>query len=168
MDTLLKLLASLTDRLRTLVVQKNAQTAPGLKLYETAVSFLGQDASPLDKAPDNLACVESLEQVYYKAFGEYIGGGVSTLRLYHALKNNKKFVKVTSPIAGDIILSPTGMASKKTHITNGHTGVCGQNGRIMSNNSSNGKWEQNYDMWTWRLRYQTNGFYPLFLFRKVL
>lgn len=168
MQALLQLLASLTDKLRTTVVQKNAPTIDGNKLYQTALTFIGQDASPKDIAPDEYGCVESLEQVYFKAFGEYIGGGVSTLRLYNALKNNKKFVKVTSTLPGDIILSPTGMATKKTNITNGHTGVCGQNGKIMSNNSRTGKWEQNYDTWTWRMRYQTDGFYPLFIFRKVL
>jgi hypothetical protein len=168
MDTLLKLLASLTDRLKTLVVSKNAQTAQGLKLYETALSFIGQDASPKDTAPDLLGCVDSLEQVYFRAFGEYLGGGISTLKLYHALKNNKKFVLVTSPIAGDIILSPTGMATQPSNIKNGHCGIVGQNGKIMSNNSSNGKWEQNYDTWSWRNRWVTNGGYPQFLFRKVL
>lgn len=167
MDTLLKLLSSLTDKLRTLVVQKNAPTIQGNKLYETALSFIGQDASPLDKAPDEYGCVESLEQVYFKAFGEYIGGGVSTLRLYHALVNNKKFVKVTSPIAGDIILSPTGMATQPSNIKNGHCGIIGQNGKIMSNNSFNGKWEANYDLFTWRSRWVKN-FYPLFFFRKIL
>src|SRR3990167_6058245 len=165
MQTMLQLLSALTDKLKTLVVQKNAPTASGQKLYETALTFISIDASPLDNAPDELGCVESLEQVYFKAFGEYLGGGVSTLRLYYALLNNKKFVKVTSPLEGDIILSPTGMASKKTEITNGHVGICGQNGKIMSNNSSNGLWMQNYDTWSWRMRFITNGGYPLYLFR---
>lgn len=168
MEQLLKLLDTLLDKLKTLIVLKNAPTLAGKKLFEKAdeLANLGIDVSPLDIASDEYGCVESLEQVYFRTFGEYLGGGISTIRLKWALLNNKKFVKVTSPIAGDIILSVTGEGGRNG-IGHGHCGIMGQ-GKIMSNNSKTGKWEYNYDIFQWKWRWETIGGYPTYYFRKVL
>ncbi len=118
------------------------------KLYDVAYSFLGKDASPTDKAPDDLACAESVNAVYKAAFGSEIGGDVSTLRMYEALQTYSAFREVIDPLYGDIIISPTTLA----RVPVGHVGIVGK-WQIMSNNSYNGKWEAHYTLQSWRLRY---------------
>lgn len=167
MEKLLKLLESLQGQLRTIVVNKNLPTTAGQKLYETALSFIGKEASPLDKAPDEYGCAESVNNIVFKAFGDYVGGDLSTYRMYYSIINNKKFAKVSNPILGDIILSPTGFGGTK-EITNGHVGILGKDNKIMSNNSKTGLWEENYTLFSWRYRYVTLGKFPVLFFRRVI
>ncbi len=42
------------------------------KLYSAAISFLGKDGSPRDLASDDLACAETLNEIYKKVFGARI------------------------------------------------------------------------------------------------
>jgi hypothetical protein len=76
----------------------NFATPASARLYQTAMSCLGRDASPSDKANDEFACAESVNEVVFKAFNDYAGGDLSTTRMYLALANNKKFAKITSPL----------------------------------------------------------------------
>lgn len=138
---------------------------PGEILYKTALSYLGTDASPSDIAPDELGCAESVNCVHKKAFGKEIGGDVSTYRLYGALKAHPLFKKVDVPARGDIIISPTGFG--KGSIPNGHTGIVGEAGTIMSNESRSGKFEKNFTIETWRARYEKLGKYPVHFFRRM-
>ena len=46
------------------------------KLYLTALSCLGTDASPNDIAPDEFGCAETVNAIHKKAFGVEIGGDV--------------------------------------------------------------------------------------------
>lgn len=145
----------------------NYGTPAGRKLYLTAVECLGTDASPNDKAPDEYGCAETVNDIVYKAFGDYAGGDLSTYRMYRALKNNRMFVKVSKPLKGDIILSPTGYGGQNG-INNGHTGIIGANNVIMSNSSATGKFEENYTIETWTNRYVVKGGYPIYYFRRLL
>ncbi|MEK7662406.1 MAG: hypothetical protein AAB355_02865 [Patescibacteria group bacterium] len=167
MNYLLKILESLVTQLKSIIVTKNLQTEASKKLYEVAKTFLDKDASPKDLATDEYGCAESLNAVCEAAWGEPIGGGVSTYRMYYALLNHKKFVEVTSPLAGDIILSPTGIGGGKNGIKNGHTGIVSSNGKIMSNNSDNGLWQEKYDLWSWRYRYVQLGEYKMLYYRRI-
>ncbi len=119
------------------------------KLYATAFSFLGIDASPRDIAPDDFGCAESLNEVYKAAFGHPIGGDISTTRLYAALMASKELLEVDSPLPGDIIISPTGFVKR---VPVGHVGIVGK-WQIMSNNSVTGKWDVYYTQQSWRARY---------------
>lgn len=118
------------------------------KLYDTAYSFLGRDASPRDLADDEFGCAESVNAVYKAAFGKEIGGDLSTLRMYQALLNSPDFVQIDSPLFGDVIISPTTYA----RVPVGHVGIVGK-WQVMSNDSRSGKWEANYTLQSWRLRY---------------
>ena len=131
-----------------------------LKLYETAIKCLGQD---LVKDEDELACAASVNEAFRRAFGSPIGGGYSTYNMYQVLKSDTRFLKVTIPLPGDIIISPTGYSNGK--LRNGHTGIVGENSEIMSNNSFNGLWEKNYIIDTWKRRYKNFGGYPMDYFR---
>lgn len=140
------------------------------KLYETAVACLGTDASPNDAAPDELGCAETVNEIYYKAFGEYIETpGLSTTKLFAAMLDRAdKFVRVTEPEAGNIIISPTGFSKiADTPIKNGHVGIFGKEGKIMSNSSATGKFIENFTIDSWVERYKRKGGYPIYYFKRV-
>ena len=137
-----------------------------VKLYETALSFLGSDASPLDEAPDEYGCADSVSKVVLKAFPGAIKGSVSTAELYKQLCGSPAFTKVSQFKFGDIIISPTG-TSKTGGLANGHVGILGEGEEIMSNTSATGLWTQNYTVTSWVARYRTLGGYPIIFFRKV-
>lgn len=147
------------------IVQNNLQTVQGQKIYEVAVSCLGTDASPNDAAPDEYGCADSVSNILIKA-GADMHVIVSTMELYKLLVGSERWVKVYSPLPGDVVISPTGMGGKNG-IANGHTGIVGKNGVIMSNNSYTGKFEANYTLDTWKQRYVIKGGYPMFFLRKI-
>ncbi len=165
--TLLQQLITLQRRLLELLLLRQATQGKTNreKLFTTAVSCLGTDASPNDVAPDEYGCAETINEVHKKAFGFPIGGDVSTYRMYAVLKSSPLFVKTDSPLAGDIIISPTGYGNG--NLTNGHVGIIGEKGKILSNSSFSGKFEQNYDLVTWNARYKKIGNYPVDYFRRV-
>lgn len=143
----------------------NFGTPAGAKLYQTATSFLGKDASPKDLANDEVACAESVNDVCFAAFLENVGGGLSTALMYRALQTSSKFAEVTTPLKGDIIISPTGYGNGQ--LSNGHVGIVGDNGQIMSNNSNNGLWDIHYTLASWKSRYATLGGFPVKYFRRM-
>jgi hypothetical protein len=138
-----------------------------IKLYLESLRFLGQDASPFDEAPDEYGCADSLSKVILSAYPKCITGSVSTKELYNQLLNSKQFIKTNELEAGDIIISPTGSATKVSEIKNGHCGIVGEDDEIMSNSSATGTWEQNYTIATWTRRYRNQGGYPIYSFRKL-
>jgi hypothetical protein len=157
----------MTNKLyKQLIAFGNFATPPSEKLYKEACLWIGKDASPLDKAPDDLGCAETINYIHKQAFSSYIGGGVSTTKLFFALDTDNTFTRVMKPIRGDIIICPTGYGNGE--VSNGHTGIIGDNGLIMSNNSKTGKFDIHLTLADWRLRYQIKGGYPTYYFRKVL
>lgn len=132
-------------------IQKPMQTNLD-KIYQYAKSHLNTDASPTNQAPDSLACAETVWNVVYGATGLKISGSliVSTNTLYKALLASPSFESVTEEEAlpGSIVISPTGYSSQGIE-AHGHTGIVAQFG-ILSNNSEDGKLEENYTKDTWR------------------
>lgn len=135
-------------------------------LFLTAKSCLGVDASPNDLVPDELGCAETVNAIYKKAFGSEIGGDVSTYRLYGTLKAHPLFQKADVASPGDIVISPTGYGGKNG-MTHGHVGIMGEGGKIMSNESSNGKFEENYTLEGWRKYFAVKGGYPVLFFHRI-
>lgn len=135
------------------------------QLYQTAKNCLGIDMSPADIAPDSLACAESLNGVFFKAFGTHLGTGAaltSTLALYKEMSLDTRLQKVDTPIAGDIIISPTGLSTK--HSPHGHCGIWG-NFDVMSNDSDTGKWKDNYTHEAWYNVFSKELGFPIYFFR---
>lgn len=134
------------------------------KLYETAKSLLSKEVSPNDVAPDELACVESLNEVYKKAFGTIIWTGTaytSTSALFNLISTDSRFDRITAPLFGDIILTPTGTGNGTRR---GHCGVVGKQW-IMSNDSRTGTWEANYTIESWLKFFAVGGGMPVYYFR---
>lgn len=141
---------------------------PAERLYTSAVAYIGVDASPTDFAPDEYGCMESVDSIYYHAFGRYIGGGktpcLSTKKGFELLKASPHFEIVLSPIPGCIIISPTDYGNGD--LANGHTGIVAKFG-IMSNDSETGKWQKNYTTDAWRARYVYKGGFPMVYFKPI-
>lgn len=161
------MLLTLLQKLLPLLEQRNKDMNKPARvhLYETALSFLGKDASPNDIAPDELGCAETVNAIYRRAFGIEIGGDVSTYRMYRALDVHPNFERVDSVAEGDIIISPTGYGNGR--MKNGHVGVLGIDGKIMSNDSNTGKFVENFTVGRWNQHYGMKGGYPLAFFRVV-
>ena len=148
-----------------------------IKLYEAAYNALDSDPSPKDEAPDELACANSVNKIYEKAFGGpfYSGNQVSTYFLRKALRESPLFRRTNLPAPGDIIISPTGFGTKKNPdnspvIPNGHTGIIMFAGDIASNDSRpqyRGQWRVNYTLDIWRDRWERRGGYPVEIYRRL-
>ncbi len=142
------------------------------KLYLTAISCLGTDASPNDVAPDELACAETVDTIYKKAFGAFIAGDeaptLSTKGLYDALSTSRNWLLLTPSevVPGCIVISPTGMGNNP-QMPHGHVGIVSSDGKIMSNTSATGLWMENYSLATWRERYAVGGGFPVLFFKKI-
>lgn len=165
------ILAALARSLQAMsIALTNLSMEPRMQLYQTALTCLGSDASPNDVAPDELACAETVCDIYLLAFDRQIKGTspiVSTALLYEALLRSPGFSQTNEPAPGDIVISPTGKGASQA-IPHGHTGIVGINGTIMSNDSRSGKFEQNYTIDGWRRHYVVQGGYPMLFFRPIL
>jgi hypothetical protein len=136
-----------------------------VKLYLNALESLGKDASPLDEATDEVGCADSVSKLVLKTFPNVIKGSVSTAELYKQLLASKDFSKVSQFKFGDIIISPTGLGTGG--LSNGHTGIVGEDETIMSNSSATGLWTSNYTITSWVARYRKLGGFPIIFFRKI-
>ena len=152
------------------------QKTPSQIIYEKALSLAdkGIDASPKDKAPDDLACAESVTTVInsiYPAMPIILGTG----SLYEKLLgycNGGNWIQVKLkrgeiPEEGLVIISPTGYNSNKAGMPHGHTGITGKNGVIYSNRSSSGTWDSYWSIAQWWAYYGDKGGYPVCFFKKV-
>jgi len=138
----------------------------GHLLFSVAQASLGKDVADSGYG-DEVDCAVSVNKIASMALGQQIGGGASTYLMYRALRNKKRFTpikRLERAKPGDIIISPTGYG-KNPKMPNGHVGIIGNNKKIMSNNSSNGKWSEKYNYNSWYKRYMVVGKYPVKVFR---
>jgi hypothetical protein len=147
--------------LKAIILAWNFSTPNGEKIYAEANRRVGTDASPSDLAPDELGCAETVSMILrYAGFNFPII--VSTARMYEQFKADPMWLEVTTPLRGDIIISPTGMGGPK--IKNGHVGIMANGYHVFSNASSTGQWEKNYNLDSWKRRWNE---YPVYFFRRL-
>ena len=151
-----------TPEQRRMVIREITQALTSKTLLKVAVTSVGTDVSPLDKAPDMLGCAESVSMVI-REIDPTFPIHVSTTKLFKELEKNPKYERTTDLTAGNIIISPTGYGSGG--LSNGHVGIIGKNGVIYSNDSYKGTWEQNYTIKSWVARYRVRGGFPIFVFK---
>lgn len=144
----------------------NDPISRGEKFFNTAMTFLGKDATPKDVVNDDVACAETVDTIYKTAFGEYMNGNtitISTMKMLDVLRSQPhKFAQIFKPQKGAILLYPSGYGNG--NLSNGHVFICGDNDLLYSNTSANGKFEQNYTTATARYRYEKIGGYPRYYF----
>lgn len=140
-------------------------------IYESALRFIGKDASPNDLAPDEYGCADSVCGVLFGSdVDPEIDWTISTAELERELYTSKGWmlIDMSQVQPGDVLVSATGTSSNpNTPIKNGHTGIAGPDRKIMSNNSYTGKFEQNYNFDQWMKRYVEEGGYKMKFFRKI-
>lgn len=135
------------------------------KLYTEAIRWLGKDASPQDEVDDSVACVSTIEKIYFSAFGEYMcppKGETSTLRLYQKLKNDPLWRETDKPSPGVLVLSPSGMSSK--NYKHGHAGIFMLGNTIASNESRSGLFVESYTTNSWNQIFRDKMGFPVFYF----
>lgn len=132
-------------------------------IYATAISCLGVDVTPDDIVSDEYDCADTVTTIVKRALGAFPEGSISTYSMYRSLLTSTSFIRVDTPLEGDILISPTGYGNGK--LSNGHVSIMGKEGKIMSNSSSTGLFTQNYTLETWRNRYVDIGGYPMMYFR---
>ena len=148
--------------LQALLTKKMLELPFSERLYQLAVNTVGKDASPADLASDEVGCAESVSTLINHLDDDFpIVTGTYSL---HDLLKKTGWVKVSSPLPGDIISSPTGTGNGKIP---GHVGICGPNGLIYSNSSVDKVWKQNYNTKTWTDRYVKIGGFGITYLRRL-
>lgn len=141
-------------------------------LYEAAKSAIGESIAP--ENIEEVGCAFCVNDLWKRCFGSEIcppPDNTSTYGLYKSLDSGH-FAKVQVPMAGDIVISPTGLGHNSA-IPNGHTGIVGKNLApngtlwILSNNSPTGTWEVNFTVKGWVDHYVVKGGYPQLFYRPL-
>lgn len=135
----------------------------GERIYKEATRWLGKDASPTNKAPQELACAESVCSILQKA-GIDIPLLVSTIELKKWLTASERFKASLEAKPGNIIISVTGTGNGSIP---GHVGIFGLNETIMSNESVSGLWRPNYTLRTWIARWRDWGGMKIYYFEPI-
>lgn len=150
------------QNLRVIANEFFRKTQPNIELYNFAKSKLGKDIAPIE---NELACMEAVNMLFAGFIGFQIGGGLSTYLGYRALKTNKRFIQTSNPQLGDVIISPSGYGNGK--IKHGHIGIISDTGKIMSNNSETGLWDEHLTLEIWKRKYQKVGGFPIYYYRLI-
>jgi len=135
------------------------KTKPNVGLYNCAKSQIGKDIAPTYNI---LACMEAVNTVIEEFTGKPIGGGASTYLGYLALKKDKRFIQVRTPMKGDLIISPSGFGQG-----HGHIGIVSEDKKIMSNNSKTGLWDEHFNLSRWEWKYKIVGKFPIYYYRLI-
>lgn len=157
---------TLRDKIKALYLllfpMANIQTPQSKHLCDVAYANLGKDLSPTQ---DAFGCAETACTLLTLAFGDTYKT-LSTKEMYDHFLVDTYYARVLVPLAGDIILSPTGYGNG--NIANGHVGVVGNNDAILSNNSYDSKLEINYNLKSWKARYGDVGGFPVTYWRRII
>ena len=152
------------DRLLTLIRNylMNPDTSFSSSLYLMAISKLGKDASPRDRASDEFGCVEFVTEIIHTILPE-VSIMLGTYTFWEYMKNNSRFQETLFPTRGCIIISPTGTSTKRAKT--GHVGILGDNEIIMSSDSRSGLFLENYSVRSWKLYYKDKLGFPIYYYK---
>ncbi len=131
-------------------------------LYAVAMGCLNTDASWHNLAPKEYACAETVTTVLQKA-GVNIPIVLSTIELHQYLSSPLFTPIFDSPKRGDVLISTTGTGNG--NVPNGHVGILGEGGLVMSNNSYTGLFDTHLNLTSWKARYIDLGGYKMEYFR---
>lgn len=166
LQALIVQLNGLLAQLKNMVIQTNQATPEGAKIYQHAHDLLGTPVQAREHMVDPAyACAETVTTILNDLFID-VPIITGTYSLWQFLKNSKNFAQVTSPLAGDVVISPTGLGNGK--LPNGHTGIMLDSDQIASNDSDTGDFLQNYTTESWEARYIALGGYPVYHFRRIV
>lgn len=133
------------------------------KIYTVAKNCLGKNlCGNIDIA---YGCAQTVNAIVEVALAFPVGGGASTYLMFLSLENQAtRFIKVSSPVPGDIIISPSGYSTKG--VEHGHVGIVGKKG-ILSNSSSTGRLEEDYILESWNDYFGVKEGFPVYFFHAL-
>lgn len=130
---------------------------------------IGKDASPKNKAPNSLACAETVStmlQTYFKQYNIDFPIIIGTYELWREMQRRVElFERVYEPRAEDVVISATNTNTRPELLPHGHVGCYIDSNKIVSNDSATGNLIQNFTRETWRSLYHYYGGYPVYLYR---
>jgi hypothetical protein len=115
------------------------------KLLKITLTALDTDVTPKDETPDGVACAEVVSTLIKKILPDF-PITPSTKNLDMKLYSDKRFVKITTPEMGSVVVSP------RKGTVYGHCGIFITSEKIASNNSfgvNKGKLTGNYSFQEW-------------------
>lgn len=132
------------------------------KIYLEAKACLDKHITLDPSVPPDLGCAEAVSFVLKNAGVQNLptNGYAGTHDLYIWLKNHS--TQVTTPQAGDVIISPTGTSTINS--PHGHTGIVALYG-ILSNDSDTGLFMEKYTLDTWNKYFHGVEGFPVYYFR---
>ncbi len=135
------------------------------KLYILAKHYIGSHLGLDTSIPNDVNCANTVTNLLILAgiTGLPPKGIAGTAAFYEWLKVNKQFKVVAVPLAGDVIISPTGYGNGSV---TGHTGIVGED-NILSNYSPTGKLDTKWTLAKWQAHYGKEGQLPVKFFRWV-
>ncbi|PLU65351.1 hypothetical protein BMJ21_21315 [Sinorhizobium medicae] len=98
-----------------------------------------------------LACAWAVNQVVQRTLNRPIlagPAGLATANLVKVLR--AKHVRITDPVPGCVVISPTVYAPRANI---GHVGIVGEGDKIFSNSSNRAQWVNNFTVSTWKKHY---------------
>lgn len=149
-NIILQKLIELLDAYKLLYKKVAEDNMPPETLSKYCEKMKGQDMSPADVAPDELACAETVSDIL-RHFIPTFPKIISTAELDKYLRKNYK--QVYSPAPNLVVVSPTGGGLFK----NGHAGIIGENNFIFSNNTQTGKLDNHWTVAGWAKYYVLKG-----------
>lgn len=124
----------------------------GQRLWFEAQRRLGTEVSTTNLAPEEFGCAETISDLIIDARFFDMPIMISTIALRDFFNKSSAWVKVGTPLPGDVIISATLGA------VHGHTGMIMSNNKdgvvIASNDSRSGLFDENYTLQSWIRRYQ--------------
>lgn len=159
---MLNLLEKLKALYQQLFSMQNEQTTQSKHLCDVAYAHVGEDLSPTQGV---FACAQTVFTLLHLAFGDTYTTDSTKVAYDHFFVSNY-YTRVLEPLPGDIAISPTDHGNG--NMANGHMGVVGKDGVILSNNSYDSKLEVNYNLVSWKARYVDVGGFPMVFFRRIL
>lgn len=135
------------------------QTKNSEKVFLTAKSLLGQKLSGTES---ELGCAETVNNIFQEALGCPVGGDYSTYDMYQSLQDKSRFELVSAPLAGDVVISPTGYG--RSPDMHGHVGIVALYG-ILSNRSADGCLHEDYNLDSWHEFFVVRGGFPMEFYR---
>ena len=136
---------------------------PKEKMLVAANRFIGMDASPEDNVPDEVGCVESIVNIIKDVYPDF-PTIYHTMLLYYELVKNPNFKSTLEIKPGHLIVSPTGSGNGTVR---GHCGVVAEDNKIISSNSTTGKWESNYTLNGWIDSFRVKGGLRIYVFEPI-
>lgn len=108
---------------------------------------------------------ETINNIFITLTGKPICEGNSTSQIYWFLQNDKeRFIEISDPLPGDIIISPTSFGKNEEYV--GNVGIIGDNSSIFSTGPDGGKIVNELFISDWINKYQNLGF-PIKFFRLI-